>query len=243
MEEMYTIREVCDRYGVTTRTLRFYEEKGMLRSVQEKARMPREYSKHEAEKIGHILFLKELGFNISEICEFLNDKYDLKSAIQARQALIQAQIELKNIQLRRLQNTMKLINEGKDIFSFHGDINDEKKLMKERALEFAKSFIEKDWDSMSNFFSPTAKDFLSLDIIRKLRETISDEIGNFKNIVHTLQFDYDISLYLEFENCGAVMKIVFSGPYIVGFTIDEIDIDIINVFFARNSNVFKYEQF
>ncbi|GKU24176.1 MerR family transcriptional regulator [Clostridium folliculivorans] len=241
MEEIYTIREVCDRYGVTTRTLRFYEEKGILKSVQEKDRMPRKYSKYEAEKIGHILFLKELGFNISEICELLNDKHDLKSAIQSRQSLIQTQIELKNIQLRRLQNTMKLINDGKDIFSFHCDIDDEKKLQKERALEFAKSFIEKDWDSMSQFFAPTSRDFLSVDIIKKFRETISDEIGNFKAIVHILQFDYDISLYLEFENCGAVMKIVFSGSYIVGFTIDEIDIDIINDFFTRNRNVSKDE--
>jgi DNA-binding transcriptional MerR regulator len=239
MEKMYTIREICDRYGVTTRTLRFYEEKGMLRSVQEKARMPREYSKDEAEKIGHILFLKELGFNISEICEFLNHKHDFKESIQSRQALIQTQIELKNIQLRRLQNTMKLLNEGKDIFSFHCDINDEKKLHKERALGFAKNFIEKNWDSIYQYFSPTAKDFLSVDIIKKLRETISHEIGNFKTIVHILQFDYDISLYLEFENCGAVMKIVFSGPYIAGFTLDEIDIGIINDFFSRNKNVPK----
>ena len=68
------IQDVARRLGVTHRTLRFYEDKGLI----EPARVgnTRIYSHREVARMQLILRGKRLGFSIREIKEFL-DLYDV----------------------------------------------------------------------------------------------------------------------------------------------------------------------
>jgi DNA-binding transcriptional MerR regulator len=68
------IQDVAKRLGVTHRTLRFYEDKGLI----EPARVgnTRIYSHREVARMQLILRGKRLGFTIREIKEFL-DLYDV----------------------------------------------------------------------------------------------------------------------------------------------------------------------
>ncbi len=67
------IQEVAAQLGVTHRTLRFYEEQGLIEP--ERIGATRVYSRREIGRMQLILRGKRLGFSIREIREFL-DLYD-----------------------------------------------------------------------------------------------------------------------------------------------------------------------
>jgi DNA-binding transcriptional MerR regulator len=71
--ELKGIQEVARELGVTHRTLRFYEDKGLI--GPQRIGTTRVYSKREMGRMQLILRGKRLGFSIREIGEFL-DLYD-----------------------------------------------------------------------------------------------------------------------------------------------------------------------
>jgi DNA-binding transcriptional MerR regulator len=72
--ELFSIRELAKEFGVSARTLRFYEEKGLiapLRNGQERL-----YSRRDRGRLRYVLMGKAVGFSLDEIREML-DLYDL----------------------------------------------------------------------------------------------------------------------------------------------------------------------
>ena len=72
-DELKGIQEVARELGITHRTLRFYEDKGLI--APQRIGTTRVYSKREMGRMRLILRGKRLGFSIREIGEFL-DLYD-----------------------------------------------------------------------------------------------------------------------------------------------------------------------
>jgi DNA-binding transcriptional MerR regulator len=72
--DVFTIRELAKECGVTARTLRFYEEKGLLsprRNGQERL-----YSRRDRARLKYVLMGRGVGFSLDEVREML-DLYDL----------------------------------------------------------------------------------------------------------------------------------------------------------------------
>ena len=69
-EPLKSIAEAADALGVTQRTLRFYEDKGLI--APERVGTMRAYSKRDMGRMQLILRGKRLGFSIREIGEFLS---------------------------------------------------------------------------------------------------------------------------------------------------------------------------
>ncbi|MCM3610535.1 MerR family DNA-binding transcriptional regulator [Planococcus sp. MERTA32b] len=67
---MKTIREAADEFGMTTRTIRYYEELGMLKPERLKNRQ-RVYSNAEIAKLKLIDRGKKYGFTLDEIKEMV----------------------------------------------------------------------------------------------------------------------------------------------------------------------------
>ncbi|WP_261368188.1 MerR family transcriptional regulator [Pseudosulfitobacter koreensis] len=69
-----TIREMCDTYEVTPRTLRFYEAKELLFPIREGQK--RLFTKRDRARLKLILRGKRFGFSLEEIRQLL-DMYDM----------------------------------------------------------------------------------------------------------------------------------------------------------------------
>jgi len=74
--ELHGIQEVASELGVTMRTLRFYEDQGLIQP--HRVGTMRVYTRREIGRMQLILRGKRLGFTIREIKEFL-DLYDVDS--------------------------------------------------------------------------------------------------------------------------------------------------------------------
>lgn len=71
--QSYTISELAKEFGITTRTIRFYEEKGLIKPEREGQR--RSYTQADRVRIKLILRGKRIGMSLAECVEVI-DLYD-----------------------------------------------------------------------------------------------------------------------------------------------------------------------
>jgi DNA-binding transcriptional MerR regulator len=72
--EVFTIRDLAKEFGVSARTLRFYEEKGLVDPARRGEQ--RLYSRRDRARLAYVLAGKTVGFSLEEVREML-DLYDL----------------------------------------------------------------------------------------------------------------------------------------------------------------------
>ena len=102
-EARYQIGEVADRTSVTKRTLRFYEEKELLRPADRMEGGFRLYSERDVARIEYIKQLQDLlGFTLSEIKEMV----EAEELLQQIFATFRPERELP----ARLQRTAQVID-------------------------------------------------------------------------------------------------------------------------------------
>jgi DNA-binding transcriptional MerR regulator len=75
MQTAFTIGDLAREFGVTLRTLRFYEDKRLL--TPKRQGQARLYSRRDRARLKLVLLGKKVGFPLDEIKEML-DLYDLK---------------------------------------------------------------------------------------------------------------------------------------------------------------------
>jgi DNA-binding transcriptional MerR regulator len=96
--EYFTITDLTREFDVSTRTLRFYEDEGMLRPARRgRTRLYRVADRH---LLRQILRGKRLGFSIAEIKEVLAIYHQPLGEVGQLNALI-AKIEAKREELRQ----------------------------------------------------------------------------------------------------------------------------------------------
>ncbi|MCB1311901.1 MAG: MerR family DNA-binding transcriptional regulator [Sedimentitalea sp.] len=69
-DDLMTIREMCDAFDVTPRTLRFYESKELLFPIREGQK--RLFTKRDRARLKLILRGKRFGFSLEEIRQLLD---------------------------------------------------------------------------------------------------------------------------------------------------------------------------
>ena len=85
----FSIRDLADEFGVTTRTIRFYEDEGLLSPTREGTR--RVFDSRDHTRLKLILRGKRIGFTLGEISEIV-DMYDAAPGEQGQLDLLVARI-------------------------------------------------------------------------------------------------------------------------------------------------------
>jgi len=104
--ETMTIREMCDAFGVTARTLRFYEAKELLFPIREGQK--RLFTHRDRGRLKLILRGKRFGFSLEEIRQLL-DLYDMGDA-QLTQ--LERTFEVAKDRLRDMEQQRDELNEA-----------------------------------------------------------------------------------------------------------------------------------
>lgn len=82
-ERTYQIGEVTERVGLSTRTVRYYEEVGLVQPVERTAGGFRLYSDHDVRRLERAKQLKPLGFSLDEVREVLDLMERIEGAADA----------------------------------------------------------------------------------------------------------------------------------------------------------------
>jgi DNA-binding transcriptional MerR regulator len=105
---LHTIGELAGEFYVTTRTIRFYESKGLISPARRG--VARAYSRRDRARLKLILRGKNLGFSLEEIAEYLK-LYDADPAQMAQTQMLLNGVEraIDDLQEKRadLDRTLK----------------------------------------------------------------------------------------------------------------------------------------
>ena len=103
----YTIKELADLAGLTTRTLRWYDKEGLLKPCRATDAGYRIYGPNEVDRLQHILFYRELGLELSDIRRVLDDpNFDRERALQSHLAALEEKRRRLNSLILTVQNTL-----------------------------------------------------------------------------------------------------------------------------------------
>lgn len=90
---MYTIKQFAELAGVSVRTLRYYDQIGLLNPTRDHDNNYREYGEEEALRLQQILFFRELGLPLARIKLILDEPgFDLVGALSAHRGQLEKKI-------------------------------------------------------------------------------------------------------------------------------------------------------
>lgn len=105
-EELARIGEMAKKYGVTLRTLRFYEDKGLLNPQRDGS--TRLYTRRDKARLKLILLGRKVGFSLRDVKQMM-DLYD-PSGSNTKQ--LRLALDKSEKQLARLQKQRALIDDA-----------------------------------------------------------------------------------------------------------------------------------
>lgn len=106
---MYTIRELAELAGVTTRTLRYYDQIGLLKPSSHEHNI-RRYSNAEIDKLQQILFYRELRLDLKTIQSIMDDDgFETKLALKQQFDALTAEHERLTTLLNTLAETIQSV--------------------------------------------------------------------------------------------------------------------------------------
>lgn len=108
---MKTVKEVSEITGVSIRTLRYYDEIGLLKPTQLTDAGYRLYDNKALEKLQEIMFYRELDIPLNDIKVILgNPTYDKKQALLAQKALLEQKRNRLNGIIELISDVVKGVN-------------------------------------------------------------------------------------------------------------------------------------
>ena len=153
----YTVKGLSKLAGVSTRTLRYYDEIGLLKPLRINSSGYRIYGYKEVELLQQILFYKELGVSLNKIKEIIYDtSFDIEMALAEHR---------KELLKKRNQLDLLILNLDRTIASRKGGI---KMKNEEKFLGFKKNLIEEN----ERQYGKEIKELYGEDTVNKSNEMI-----------------------------------------------------------------------
>lgn len=145
----YSISHLAKLSGVSTRTLRYYDEIRLLSPRRVSSNGYRVYGAREVERLQEILFYRELGVSLPEIGRILSaGDYDEIGALERHHAALQARRAQIDLLLRNVEKTIsakKGVRPMKDRERFEGF---KKKMVEENEARYGREIREKYGDAV-----------------------------------------------------------------------------------------------
>ena len=108
---MKTVKEISKITGISIRTLRYYDEIGLLKPARVTEAGYRLYDDQGLEKLQEILFYKELEIPLSDIKKIMeNPEYDKQKALAVQKSLLEQKRNRLNGIIELIDDIMKGVN-------------------------------------------------------------------------------------------------------------------------------------
>ena len=177
----YTVQKLGKMAGVSTRTLRYYDEIGILKPARINSSRYRIYGKKEVNRLQQILFYRELGISLKCIKDIITSQsFDSTNALKAHR---------KNLLAKRKQLDLLIANVDKTIAAAEGraTMTDKEKfegfkqkMIYENEEKFGKEIREKYGDEQINKSNKIFKN-LTKEQYDKLEKLGADVISTLKS--------------------------------------------------------------
>jgi len=221
MKNVFDITEVCEQFHISSRTLRFYEEKGLIESFRTSSNSHRSYTKEQVDKIRDILALRAIGLSVKSIQEYLHGDVSLKDLVYLRKAEIYASIHAKQQEIYLLEDALANIENGGNLIQDNkksGKATDEKLLQLVRNC--SEYIVKGKLEELYLHFSQQIKDYMPPEAFQNRWRDEIIGMGAFVKFGDAWREPEVDTVYyhnLHFEKLIIRLKYVFRGEIIHGF--------------------------
>ena len=219
-KQIYDITEVCKMLGTTSRTLRFYEEKGIIQSTTVGTSARRQYSEEQLSLIKNVLVLRTLGLSVKAVAGLQTKGADLKDAVLSKRAEIYASIDSRIREINLMNEALTALESGKDIFAkdwqLSSAMNAEEK---EIARICTDAILNGDTDTLYEHLSSRLTEYMPRDVYRVVRKDTLAPLGDFVAIDKTVaddRFSNKLYCFIRYSKLGLKITYVFHGGKIDG---------------------------
>ncbi|EGL18654.1 MULTISPECIES: MerR family transcriptional regulator [Paenibacillus] len=181
---MYSIGELSKKTNISIRTLRYYDEIGLLKPAKVADSGYRYYSGREIKLLQHIAAMKELGFTLASIKKMLSSEEET-SEINWR-AYLDFELAAVAEERRRLDEMEKLLQITRHAFEMKGDVESEDIFLFIRSLSspsegretfLAQHFTEKEIriiESLPDLSADDPRNMAWAKLIREVKEHLHE---------------------------------------------------------------------
>lgn len=219
-KQLYDINTVCKMLNITSRTLRFWEEKGIICKANIISGR-RKYTAEQIDTIKKVAALRAVGLPVKDIKALQDNRIELRAAIDERRAAVIAAIEKKQKEIYVLYNALSVIDGGGDLYSTEFHISDGIiSKYEDCAYQCAHAVVFDNEELLYSHFSDRMREYLPPSAYRSVRRDVLSPLGSFIKFVRLEtdeKFKNIVYQYAEYEKMGLRMKFVFGNEKIEGF--------------------------
>lgn len=217
---LYDITDVCKSLGTTSRTLRFYEEKGIVQSTTVGMSSRRQYTEEQLSQIRNVLTLRALGLSVKSIAELQAEKTDLKEVVLSKRAEIYASIESRMREIHLLNEALYALESGKDLFNEKWECAAEPCAEQRHiAAVCTAAIVSGDNAVLYRYLSVRLVRYMPEDVYDTVRKDTLAPLGDFVGVEKTVadeNFPNRLYCYVRYEKLGLKITIVFYNGMVDG---------------------------
>lgn len=106
----YTVKKLAELSGVSARTLRFYDEIGLLKPAYYGNNHYRYYEEEQLLMLQQILFFRELGFSLRDVQKIISGPaFDKIAALQTHQITLQKSLDKTQTLIKTINKTISYL--------------------------------------------------------------------------------------------------------------------------------------
>lgn len=219
-KSLYDITEVCKMLGTTSRTLRFYEEKGIVTSTTLGISDRRKYTEEQLSHIRNVLVLRTLGLSVKTIGDLQAEKSNLKEAVILRRTEIYASINSRIKEINLLNEALFALESGKDILTDDWQIRPEARTEQIKIAKLCTDAILGNNDAfLYEHLSPRLAEYMPRDVYNTVRNDTLAPLGDYvsvEKIVADKNCPNKLYSKVRYSKLGLNITFVFHGGMIDG---------------------------
>ena len=218
MHETKHISEVCKLLGTTSRTIRYYEQFGLIHSTRETPSAPRRLDAENIEQLRRILFLRQIGLSLDEITVVCSGKKDAAELIRSKSVAFAAEITALMERVKLLERVSEAAEKNEDIYAL--DLQKESEKLDASHLKTAETVVNLMLSSrfaeIVPYIRPELREHLTPEFMKQSMERFLEPCGAFVAKVKRKTEGTIVNYYLQYEKVGAMIIIPFKGEMLGG---------------------------
>ena len=218
MHETKHISEVCKMLDTTSRTIRYYEQLGLIYSTRETPSAPRRLDAENIEQLRRILFLRKIGLSLDEIAIVCREKKDAAELIRSKSVVLSGQISALMERVKLLKRVIEAAEKNEDIYAL--DLQRESEKLDASHLRTAEIIVNlllsRRFAEITPYLQPEVREHLTPELIENAWAKFMEMCGAYVAVIKRETEGVIVKYYLQFEKNGIMIVIPFDGEMPAG---------------------------
>ena len=222
MNDTKHISEVCKLLHTTSRTIRYYEQLGLIRTSRETPTAPRRLDSENTEKLRKILFLRQIGLTLDEISEIVRSGTDAAEVLRSKEMEIFAEIAALKQRIRLLERVTKAAETGGDIYALEMEhsVSAEDQVRMKIAAQCLQCMREQRFSDILPFIAGRLKPVCTAELLAETWRMFIEKSGAVRETCRQIVEGNMVVTLVSFEKIGGKFTTAFEGEYVTGFVLE-----------------------